>query len=78
MVSCTFDRLGLDPANTVTDMVLVLIAGLPLDQKVVQYGPFVVTSQDEIHKAMSDYQSHTNGFERAKGWKSEIGKSMIG
>ena len=54
----------------------VLIAGLPLDQKVVQYGPFVVTSQDEVYQALMDYQTHSNGFERAKGWESKIGKSI--
>lgn len=54
----------------------VLIAGTPLDQKVVQYGPFVLNSQEEVYQAFVDYQTHTNGFERAKGWRSEIGKSM--
>ena len=54
----------------------VLVAGLPLDQKVVQYGPFVLNSQDEVYQAMLDYQGHANGFERAKGWQSEIGKMM--
>jgi len=58
------------------DSAPVLVAGLPLDQKVVQYGPFVVTSQEEVYQAMLDYQSHSNGFERAKGWESKIGKSM--
>lgn len=56
---------------------IVLVAGLPLDQKVVQYGPFVLTSQEEVYQAMLDYQSHSNGFERAKGWESKIGKSMV-
>lgn len=55
----------------------VLVAGLPLDQKVVQYGPFVVNSQEEVYQAMLDYQSHANGFERAKGWASEIGKTLV-
>ena len=55
----------------------ILVAGLPLDQKVVQYGPFVLNSQEEVYQAMLDYQSHANGFERAKGWQSEIGKSMV-
>ena len=55
----------------------VLVAGTPLDQKVVQYGPFVLTSQEEVYKAFSDYQTHSNGFERAEGWESEIGKSMV-
>ena len=55
----------------------VLVAGLPLDQKIVQYGPFVLNSQEEVYQAMLDYQSHSNGFERAAGWRSEIGKSMV-
>jgi len=55
----------------------ILVAGLPLDQKVVQYGPFVLNTQEEVYQALMDYQTHTNGFERAKGWKSEIGKSMV-
>ncbi|MCJ1405483.1 hypothetical protein MMC11_008711 [Xylographa trunciseda] len=55
----------------------VLVAGLPLDQKVVQYGPFVLNSQEEVYQAMMDYQTHSNGFERAKDWHSKIGKSMV-
>jgi len=55
----------------------VLVAGTPLDQKVVQYGPFVLTSQEEVYQAFMDYQTHSNGFERADGWESEIGKSMV-
>ena len=54
----------------------VLFAGLPLDQKVVQYGPVVMNTQEEIYQAMLDIQNHQNGFERAAGWESEIGKSM--
>jgi redox-sensitive bicupin YhaK (pirin superfamily) len=54
----------------------ILVAGLPLDQKVVQYGPFVLNSQEEVYQALMDYQTHSNGFERAEGWRSEIGKSM--
>lgn len=55
----------------------VLVAGLPLDQEVVQYGPFVLNSKEGVHQAMLDYQSYSNGFERAKGWQSEIGKTMV-
>lgn len=61
-----------------TTFLTVLIAGLPLDQKVVQYGPFVLNSQEQVYQAMLDYQSHSNGFERAKGWQSEIGKPLLG
>lgn len=50
---------------------------MPLDQKVVQYGPFVLTSQQEVQQAMFDFSTHQNGFERAKSWRSEIGKRMV-
>lgn len=56
---------------------VVIIAGQPLDQPIVQYGPFVVTSKEEIYQALMDYQTHTNGFERAKNWESKIGKNMV-
>lgn len=54
-----------------------IVAGLPLDQPVVQYGPFVLNTKEEVYKALLDYQSFTNGFERAKDWQSEIGQSMV-
>jgi len=54
----------------------VIISGEPLEQRVVQHGPFVMTSEEGIYDAMRDFSSNSNGFERAKGWRSEIGKSM--
>jgi hypothetical protein len=36
---------------------LVLVAGEPLDQPVVQYGPFVMTTMDEIRKTIIDCES---------------------
>ncbi|CAA7271743.1 unnamed protein product [Cyclocybe aegerita] len=51
---------------------LVLVTGEPLDQTVFQYGPFVMTTREEIQKTLIDYQSGKNGFERAHTWKSEI------
>lgn len=50
----------------------VLIAGEPLDQGVVQYGPFVMTSREDIQKTLLDYQNARNGFEKAHTWQSEI------
>jgi quercetin 2,3-dioxygenase len=55
----------------------VLIAGQVLEQEIVQYGPFVLNSKEEAYQALLDYQTHSNGFERAKDWQSEIGKSMF-
>jgi len=36
---------------------LILIAGKPLNEPIVQYGPFVMNSQQEIHQALSDYNN---------------------
>lgn len=34
----------------------LLIAGKPLGEPIVQYGPFVMNSEAEIHQALSDYR----------------------
>jgi hypothetical protein len=31
-----------------------------------------------VQQAMMDFRTHSNGFERAAGWRSEIGKRMLG
>lgn len=54
----------------------ILIAGQPLDQEVVQYGPFVTTSREKVYQALMDFQTASNGFERAKNWESTIGKRI--
>lgn len=54
-----------------------IIAGQKLDQPIVQHGPFVTTSRDEVIQALRDYRGGANGFERAVGWESEIGKRML-
>ena len=38
---------------------LILVAGKPLREPIVQYGPFVMNTQQEIHQAMSDYRDGT-------------------
>ncbi|KAK3611399.1 hypothetical protein CHS0354_034841 [Potamilus streckersoni] len=52
----------------------VLIGGQPLNEPIVQYGPFVMNTNEEIHQAMMDYQSHKNGFENAGKWESKAVK----
>jgi quercetin 2,3-dioxygenase len=42
---------GNDPAR------LLLLAARPLGEPVVQYGPFVMTSREEIEQALADYQA---------------------
>ncbi|KAJ3852317.1 RmlC-like cupin domain-containing protein [Lentinula lateritia] len=56
------------------DTHFILVAGEPLSQTVFQYGPFVMTTREEIQKTLMDYQMGRNGFEKAHTWQSEIGK----
>jgi len=39
------------------DTRLILIAGRPLNEPIVQYGPFVMNTQEEIHQAMDDFRN---------------------
>ncbi|KAF9930663.1 hypothetical protein FBU30_000203 [Linnemannia zychae] len=48
----------------------VIIAGQPLNEPIVQYGPFVMNTQDEIHETYYDFRNAVNGFERAYQWRS--------
>ncbi|KAG9318438.1 RmlC-like cupin domain-containing protein [Chiua virens] len=57
---------------TKDDTQFVLVAGEPLDQTVFQYGPFVMTTREEIQNTLIDYQTAKNGFENAHTWKSKI------
>ena len=38
------------------DAKVLLLAGKPLKEPIVQYGPFVMNSQQEIHQALSDFR----------------------
>lgn len=44
----------------------LLVSGKPVNESVVQYGPFVMNSREEIDQAMRDYQS--NNFVRDRAW----------
>ena len=55
---------------------IILVAGMPLNQTVAQMGPFVMNDRSELVQAMMDYQTSSNGFERAAEWESEIGKTI--
>ena len=49
----------------------VLIAGQPINEPVVQYGPFVMNTEAEIDQTIEDYHYSKNGFEMAKFWRSQ-------
>ncbi|KAF1332756.1 Pirin-like protein, partial [Globisporangium splendens] len=51
----------------------IIISGQPLNEPIVQHGPFVMSTTEEIRQAFEDFQYAKNGFENAANWQSEIG-----
>ncbi|EAZ63815.1 RNA pol II transcription cofactor [Scheffersomyces stipitis CBS 6054] len=62
--------------NEDEEVEFVLIGGQQLDQKVVQYGPFVSTTKEGIEKAFVDYNYARNGFENVKTWRTLISNGV--
>ncbi|MBD2341282.1 pirin family protein [Calothrix sp. FACHB-156] len=50
-----------NPSNTNSALDLLLIAGVPLNEPVVRYGPFVMNTQAEIIQAIEDYRNGRMG-----------------
>jgi len=48
----------------------LLVSGQPIKEPIVQYGPFVMNTREEIDIAMNDYQS--NNFVRDKAWMNKV------
>jgi redox-sensitive bicupin YhaK (pirin superfamily) len=38
------------------DLRMIVVAGKPLGEPVVQYGPFVMNTREEIEQALDDYR----------------------
>jgi redox-sensitive bicupin YhaK (pirin superfamily) len=45
-----------NPADAKGALELLLIAGVPLNEPIVRYGPFVMNTAEEIHQAFDDYR----------------------
>ncbi|MGH8067865.1 MAG: pirin family protein [Candidatus Entotheonellia bacterium] len=56
------DKVALaTPEEAQEPLSVLLIAGVPLDEPVARYGPFVMNTEAEIHQAIIDYQSGRMG-----------------
>ncbi|GAB9477165.1 hypothetical protein Gpo141_00014226, partial [Globisporangium polare] len=67
------DGVKLD-AGEAEGLEVIIMSGMPLDEPVVQYGPFVMTTPEEIRQTFEDYQLSKNGFENSDTWRSDIGQ----
>jgi redox-sensitive bicupin YhaK (pirin superfamily) len=46
-----------NPMNADLPIDVLLIAGMPLNEPIAHYGPFVVNTQEEIYQAIDDYRN---------------------
>ncbi|GMF80841.1 unnamed protein product [Phytophthora fragariaefolia] len=59
-------------ASKTAGLEVVVMTGEPLNEPVHQYGPFVMSSREDIQNTLRDFDLRTNGFEDAHGWRSTI------
>jgi hypothetical protein len=45
-----------NPADAKAALEVLLIAGVPLNEPIARYGPFVMNTEAEIHQAFEDYR----------------------
>lgn len=67
---------GLVVATAGSGASFVVVAARPIGEPVVQHGPFVMCTREQIRQAMLDFQSGRNGFEGADRWASRNSRLM--
>ena len=60
MFSPDGDEVTIDNRSD-SDLNVLLVAGVPLNEPVVRYGPFVMNTKEEIYQAIEDYRSGRMG-----------------
>lgn len=50
-----------NPAHAESELDVLLIAGVPLNEPVARYGPFVMNTKEEIYQAVEDFKSGRMG-----------------
>ncbi|KAJ7644649.1 RmlC-like cupin domain-containing protein [Roridomyces roridus] len=72
VLSADSTETGVRLKSASPDTEFMLAAAEPIDEPIVQYGPFVMNTNEEIQQTIRDYQTGKNGFESAHTWKSSI------
>ncbi|KAE8733993.1 Pirin-like protein [Hibiscus syriacus] len=68
---------GLEAWNKSSKLLrFILVGGEPLGESLVQFGPFVMNTKKEIDQTIDDFENYSNGFEKARHWRSESGLSL--
>ncbi|KAK7305198.1 hypothetical protein VNO77_43099 [Canavalia gladiata] len=63
---------GLEAWNKSSKLLrFILVGAEPLGEPLVQFGPFVMNTQQEIDQTIDDFENFANGFEKARHWRSE-------
>ncbi|RLN52561.1 hypothetical protein BBJ28_00026013 [Nothophytophthora sp. Chile5] len=55
---------------------VIMISGEPLNQPLVQYNLFVLSTQEEIQQTFDDVEFGRNGFERGQHWVSDLAADL--
>jgi len=72
VLSTNLNETGVLLKSGSEDTEFMLAAAEPIDEPIVQYGPFVMNTKEEIQQTLRDFREGRNGFESAHTWKSTI------